>query len=316
MTPRRALALAVPLLAVAALAQGASAQIDLKDLSVKATGVRSTPLEGSDLFRVNLEVTNSGNDEITLVGDNFELLDSELRRYGAASGFDLMDRGVSWLDCGLILEEINPGISVDIQVCFQVPESNFQYDSVIVYKNSFTKSIRGAMVVPLIEDSVGISTLIRGDDRGDPELADRAEELASRTDLDDLEDLEGLGGCLIATAAHGTELSDEVQNLREVRNRAYGTWLGGAMHAVNEAYYSFSPAVADWQRENDLLMHAVRLFITPAVASFAAIDHSEMAGEAEFVSYVAGMSALNAGLYVALPAASAYAVRRGIRGRR
>lgn len=122
------------------------------------------------------------------------------------------------------------------------------------------------------------------------------------------------GGCLIATAAYGTELAPEVQNLREIRNRMYETKIGGeAMHAINHFYYSFSPAVADWERENGAFREAVRLLITPAMLSFAMLDHKEIDSEAGLITYVAEVVALNAGMYFAAPVAVVCATRRAAR---
>ena len=59
------------------------------------------------------------------------------------------------------------------------------------------------------------------------------------------------GGCLIATATFGSELAPQVQQLRELRdNTVLKTNSGIAfMTAFNQFYYSFSPTVADFERE-------------------------------------------------------------------
>jgi hypothetical protein len=60
-------------------------------------------------------------------------------------------------------------------------------------------------------------------------------------------DCPSFGGCLVATAAFGTELSPQVQLLREVRdNVLFSTGSGTTfMAGFNNVYYTFSPAVAD-----------------------------------------------------------------------
>ena len=121
------------------------------------------------------------------------------------------------------------------------------------------------------------------------------------------------GGCLIATAAYGTELASEIQNLREIRDRLYWTWAGEAMRAINDFYYSFSPTVADWERENAVFREAVRVIITPSMLSFAALDHEAFSGE-HLIAYVAGIVMLNVGMYIAVPAAIAMAARSLLRG--
>ena len=69
------------------------------------------------------------------------------------------------------------------------------------------------------------------------------------------------GGCLIATAAYGSEMAPQVQLLREIRdNQLMNTESGSAfMGAFNEMYYSFSPIIADMERENPMFKEAVKL---------------------------------------------------------
>ena len=75
------------------------------------------------------------------------------------------------------------------------------------------------------------------------------------------------GGCLIATAAYGSELAPQVQMLREIRDDVLlPTGSGTAfMTGFNQMYYSFSPAIADLERENDVIRGMVRAAITPGV---------------------------------------------------
>lgn len=76
------------------------------------------------------------------------------------------------------------------------------------------------------------------------------------------------GGCLIATAAYGTELAPQVQALREVRNHINSTPVGSALLDVfHAAYYTVSPAIADMQRQNPALKQASLALLTPAIWS-------------------------------------------------
>ena len=81
------------------------------------------------------------------------------------------------------------------------------------------------------------------------------------------------GGCLVATAAYGSELAPQVQALREARDAAlYGAPHGAALlSAFNSAYYAASPAVADMERGHPWLRDAVRAAIAPAVAAASAL---------------------------------------------
>ena len=119
------------------------------------------------------------------------------------------------------------------------------------------------------------------------------------------------GGCLIATAAYRTELAPEVQNLREIRNKMYETESGGeVMHAVNDFYYSFSPTVADWERENPAFREAVKILITPSMASFTILDHHSIDSEEGLIGYVIGAIILNAGMYFVAPTIVIIGIRK------
>jgi len=72
-------------------------------------------------------------------------------------------------------------------------------------------------------------------------------------------------GCLIATAAFGSELAPQVQFLREYRDNTIMTTVAGSsfINAFNAVYYSFSPIVADTERTHPLLQETVRAGIVP-----------------------------------------------------
>ena len=83
------------------------------------------------------------------------------------------------------------------------------------------------------------------------------------------------GGCLIATAAYGSEMAPQVQFLRELRdNTVLQTQVGtNFMTGFNQFYYSFSPAVADYERENPMFKEAVKLTLTPLLTSLAILNY-------------------------------------------
>lgn len=113
------------------------------------------------------------------------------------------------------------------------------------------------------------------------------------------------GGCLIATAAYGSELSQQVQNLRELRdNKLLQTESGKSfMKGFNEFYYSFSPHIADYQRENHVFREAVKIAITPMVSSLSILNYVSMESEYEVIGYGISLIALNIGMYVGIPIA-------------
>jgi len=112
------------------------------------------------------------------------------------------------------------------------------------------------------------------------------------------------GGCLIATATFGTELSPQVQQLRELRdNNLLQTESGSAfMTGFNQLYYVFSPTIADWERENPVFKEAVKLIITPMMASLSLLNYVDMDSEAEVLGYGISLILLNIGMYIAVPA--------------
>ena len=297
--------LAVCMLAGVVSIPGTAVAFDVNGIGADVVDVSVHSLEKSNLLRITLDITNNGDEEATFFSANFGLLDSQLREYGATSGFDVRERGedVPRDVCNTIFgDDVNPGLSMELEVCFEVPKEGFEYDSVLIYENIILQSANKAVVVPLVENSVGYNTIVNRVDPQDQELTDRADELGDG------------GGCLIATAAYGTELAPEVQNLREIRGKMYETEAGGeTMRMINHLYYSFSPTVADWERENAVFKEAVRVLITPAMLSFTVLDHEEMDSEEDLIAYVAGIVVLNAGMYFVAPVAAIIITNRSIR---
>jgi len=112
------------------------------------------------------------------------------------------------------------------------------------------------------------------------------------------------GGCLIATATYGSELAPQVQQLRELRDyELLKTESGSAFMSIfNEFYYSFSPMVADFERENPIFKQTVRLAITPMISSLSILNYMDMDSEAEVLGYGISVMLLNIGMYFAAPA--------------
>jgi len=112
------------------------------------------------------------------------------------------------------------------------------------------------------------------------------------------------GGCLIATAAFGSEMSPQVQQLRELRdNVVLSTESGNSfMTLFNQFYYSFSPAVADFERQNPIFKEAVKVAITPLLTTLSILNYIEIDSENEMLGYGISLIMLNVGIYFALPA--------------
>ena len=112
------------------------------------------------------------------------------------------------------------------------------------------------------------------------------------------------GGCLIATATFGSELAPQVQFLREIRdNTVLQTESGTSfMSGFNQFYYSFSPVIADYERENPAFKEAVKITLTPLLTSLTLLQYADIDSESEMLGYGIGIILLNIGMYFVAPA--------------
>ncbi len=136
-------------------------------------------------------------------------------------------------------------------------------------------------------------------------------EILSQDISSDTSDAEG-GGCLIATATFGTEFAPQVQQLREIRDNSLLTTKSGIafMSGFNQIYYSFSPAIADLERENPIFKEIVRVAITPMLSTLSILNFVEINSEAEMLSYGIGIVLMNVGMYFVAPAIIIYKIRK------
>lgn len=118
-----------------------------------------------------------------------------------------------------------------------------------------------------------------------------------------LETEEKGGGCLIATATYGSEMAPQVQLLREIRdNKVMSTESGVSfMTGFNQFYYSFSPIVADLERENPVFKEAVKIAITPMLSTLSIMTLAEDGSEVEVLGLGLSVLALNIGMYFIAP---------------
>ena len=142
------------------------------------------------------------------------------------------------------------------------------------------------------------------------ETIDSFEILSDDTSVD--ESTEEGGGCLIATAAFGSELAPQIQQLREIRdNTILSTKSGTAfMNGFNQLYYSFSPLIADLERENPIFKEAVKLSITPMLSTLSILNFVEVNSEVEMLSFGIGIILMNIGMYFVAPAIIIHKIRK------
>ena len=127
----------------------------------------------------------------------------------------------------------------------------------------------------------------------------------------DLSQAEG-GGCLIATATFGSEMAPQVQFLREIRDNVVLQTESGTsfMTGFNQFYYSFSPVIADYERENPAFKETVKLALTPLLTSLTLLQYADIDSESEMLGYGIGVILLNIGIYFGVPAAFIMKIRK------
>ena len=122
------------------------------------------------------------------------------------------------------------------------------------------------------------------------------------------------GGCLIATAAFGSELSSPIQQLRELRDETLMQTDAGYSFVTgfNTIYYTFSPSIADYERENPLFRDLVRLSITPMIHTLSILTFVDMNSDIEVVVYGVSVILLTLLIYVGPPILAAILIRRRV----
>jgi hypothetical protein len=100
-------------------------------------------------------------------------------------------------------------------------------------------------------------------------------------------------GCLIATAAFGSELTPQVQFLRNFRDYHIMSTTAGSsfMNAFNTWYYSFSPFVADYESSHTWLQQVVKSSIYPLLGVLTISENAYHVGNGEIGAVFAGIVA-------------------------
>jgi hypothetical protein len=124
-------------------------------------------------------------------------------------------------------------------------------------------------------------------------------------------------GCVIATAAYGTEMAPEVVYMRYVRDELIGSSPTGKLlrGGFNAWYYSWSPPIAWAIAGNDALRTLSRIVLTPLVGiihitayAFLALGGSEVASVLAFTI----AAALSISTYILVPVLLAVGTSRWI----
>jgi len=80
------------------------------------------------------------------------------------------------------------------------------------------------------------------------------------------------------------------------------------MTTFNDVYYSFSPIIADYERENPYFKESVKFAITPMLSTLSLMENAET--ESEVLGLGLSVIALNLGMYLGLPAIVIIGIRK------
>ncbi len=98
--------------------------------------------------------------------------------------------------------------------------------------------------------------------------------------------------------------------LREVRDTKIMNTQIGAMFisGFNQFYYSFSPTIADMERQSPAFKEIVKITITPLLSTLSLLNNID--SEIEMLVVGIGIISLNAGFYFVIPAVVAIKIKR------
>jgi peptidyl-prolyl cis-trans isomerase B (cyclophilin B) len=193
--------------------------------------------------------------------------------------------------------------SSDIVKFKQVMIEGINFHYVISYANHPDYFDNGLVGYDKIIDSFVMRSYVQSDTNPENEVIVLDDKSFNETEK---------SGCLIATATFGTEMAPQVQFLREIRDNIVLQTESGTsfMAGFNQFYYSFSPTIADYERENPIFKEAVKLAITPLLASLTLLQFADIDSESEMLGYGIGVILLNVGIYFAIPAAFIMKIRK------
>jgi len=81
------------------------------------------------------------------------------------------------------------------------------------------------------------------------------------------------------------------------------------MKSFNEFYYSFSPIIADYERENPVFREMVKIAITQIISSLLILNYVDMDSEESVIVYGISLILLNVEMYVGIPASMIIGIR-------
>ena len=233
------------------------------------------------ILATSLGISNAGAQTGITVETNFDLfeLGQGVMITGNADGSSVIIQVNDSTGTPILLRTVATDSNGDYELKFRIPQTAGLGDWEVVVSTA----VDGISVI----DAATFEVVEKG------EMVTPAEQAEEKK-----------GGCLIATAAFGSEMAPQVQFLREIRdNTVLQTESGSTfMAGFNQFYYSFSPAIADYERENPAFKEAVKLTLTPLLTSLTLLQYADIDSESEMLGYGIGIILLNIGMYFVTPA--------------
>ena len=167
--------------------------------------------------------------------------------------------------------------------------------------------VEGILFTPITPETVSFDIVV-GEASAQP--INPIEQVVEETVVATQESEENGGGCLIATATYGTELAPQVQLLREIRDNSLLQTESGTsfMSTFNDIYYTFSPTIADYERENPYFKEAVKLAITPMISTLSLMENAD--SESEVLGIGISLIALNLRMYIGIQSVVIIGIRK------
>jgi hypothetical protein len=82
------------------------------------------------------------------------------------------------------------------------------------------------------------------------------------------------------------------------------------MNTLHDVYYSFSPVMSDYERENPVFKQMVKAIITPMISSLTILNYVDMDSESLVLGYGLSLILLNIGMYVGIPASVIVGIKK------
>jgi len=84
------------------------------------------------------------------------------------------------------------------------------------------------------------------------------------------------------------------------------------MAGFNQFYYSFSPAIADYERENPTFKEIVKITLTPLLTSLTLLQYADIDSESKMLVYGISIILLNIGMYFVVPTVIIMKIRKRV----